>query len=737
MPIRPPRLDDRSFDDLVQELVARIPAHTPEWTNPAVGDPGRTIIELFAWLADTILYRANLVPERQRLVFLKLLGITMRPAHSARGFVELQLDVRGSVEPVSFARGARLPGPPQFETLDEVTVFPFEGPVLTKRELDERETAEVSGIVRELESLYRIGNRARPYVTAAAFPDDAPRPEGFDIISGTVDRSLWIPLLASAPELAKKARDRINAGNDGRPFILNVTVVPSNAPVERFDEARVPHAIDHVWEASVGRDDRPTYRQLEVIHDGTKGLVQDGVVRLALAGGDLGAPSNDVRQQMASGVGDRPPRLDDAERADRLITWVRLRPTVRVERLAFTWVAINGVGIDQRITRENVYVAEGDGLADQVVQLPATSVEPESLRISVQNADGIMEPWARTEDLGGHRPTDRVYRLDAEAGTIHFGDGMRGLAPELARRIRIDRMRAGDGAIGNLPARKLDGIEGVDPKGVTVQAKVKVVQSLPTTQGRDAESLAEAERRIPAVLRHRNRAVTADDFRQVTLETPGADVGRVEVLPRFKPHQRRFDVPGVVSVMVLPRPSTEPMPPNPRADRPFLERVNAHLDARRTLGTELYVVGVEYVAIGVSVGVNIRDGFPRDQTLSDVRKALHAYLWPVAPYGPTGEGWPLGRTVGSREVEVAVARVRGISGVSDVRLFERDGDEWSEIKARDPKTPPALFLREWQLPELLSVVVVADQDAPTDLRGVPNPFDDPDRVAIPVVPEVC
>ncbi|HVH46010.1 MAG TPA: hypothetical protein VM925_26860 [Labilithrix sp.] len=68
MPIRPPALDDRRFDDLVDEVLARIPGHTPEWTNPRLGDPGRTLVELFAWLTDTLLYRANLIPERQRLV---------------------------------------------------------------------------------------------------------------------------------------------------------------------------------------------------------------------------------------------------------------------------------------------------------------------------------------------------------------------------------------------------------------------------------------------------------------------------------------------------------------------------------------------------------------------------------------------------------------------------------------------------------------------------------------------
>src|ERR671911_2471353 len=91
MSIRPPRLDDRAYDDLVAEVLARIPAHTPQWTTPRPGDPGRTLIELFAWLGDALLYRANLIPERQRLAFLRLLGIPLRPARPARGIVTVSL----------------------------------------------------------------------------------------------------------------------------------------------------------------------------------------------------------------------------------------------------------------------------------------------------------------------------------------------------------------------------------------------------------------------------------------------------------------------------------------------------------------------------------------------------------------------------------------------------------------------------------------------------------------------
>ena len=123
MPIRPPALDDRSFDDLVAELLARIPAHTPEWSNPRQGDPGRTLIDLFAWLGDTILYRVNLVPERQRLAFLRLLGQPLKPALPARGLVSLTVDDENAPAAVDIPPGAIFDKPVPFQTTGFATAY--------------------------------------------------------------------------------------------------------------------------------------------------------------------------------------------------------------------------------------------------------------------------------------------------------------------------------------------------------------------------------------------------------------------------------------------------------------------------------------------------------------------------------------------------------------------------------------------------------------------------------------
>ena len=64
MSIPVPNLDDRSFADLVAGARERIQQIAPEWTDLSVHDPGITIVEAFAYLTDTLMYRLNRVPDK-------------------------------------------------------------------------------------------------------------------------------------------------------------------------------------------------------------------------------------------------------------------------------------------------------------------------------------------------------------------------------------------------------------------------------------------------------------------------------------------------------------------------------------------------------------------------------------------------------------------------------------------------------------------------------------------------
>jgi hypothetical protein len=117
----------------------------------------------------------------------------------------------------------------------------------------------------------------------------------------------------------------------------------------------------------------------------------------------------------------------------------------------------------------------------------------------------------------------------------------------------------------------------------------------------------------------------------------------------------------------------------------------------------------------------------------------------LAPQGPQGEGWPLGKAVHDREIEVVVARVTGVNGVSGVNLFKLENKQW-RLLPRAGCDPVAISLSEWQLPELLNVMVTLDGDPSEDLHATLDPYSGPGAigdtdqetgVAVPVVPEVC
>lgn len=764
MPIRPPALDDRSFDDLVAELLSRIPAHTPEWTHPRPGDPGRTLIDLFAWLGDTILYRANLIPERQRLAYLRLLGMPLKPATAARGLVSLKVKADRSAVAVQVRPGSSIDKPVPFSTLNFCTAYPLDGRAYIRRKLNAQEQDDFNALLPDLQAVYRT-TEGTPlgYVTTEVFASGQDLASGVDLIDATVDGSLWIALLAPSAKLRADARQTLAADAEDGARALNVGLALALDVPAGGDGITARNAIPLVWEMSTGSDvttpDVPDAVTLDALEDGTQGLTRSGVVRLALPGIErIGAPSNDPRENLHAGVGDAPPRLESDEDASRLVTWLRLRvqPGFVLSSLRLAWAGVNVVQVEQRQALPGRAIGVSDGGSDQLFELGISaqgSADPATLQVIVHDPVTGSRAWSAIDDLGRAGPLDNAFQLDPEAGTLRFGDGVHGRVPSTGSRVVATGLRVGGGAAGNLPAgtlSKLDSLVNRQGGKEKPSPAVDIFQPLALQHGSDAETLDAAERRIPAYFQHRDRAVTAEDYRVLAREAPGVQVARVEVLPRFKPHERNAGVPGAVSVMVLPqRLGTAYTAPLPRADRPLLEAVHGFLNERRPLATELYVIGCEYREIGISVAVQIRDGNAREDVLAEVRLALRRYLWPLplglggadGPWPATATndgGYPLGRKLGDRELEVVVARVAGVAGVSPVRMFEKTGGVFVELPGAG-KRVTTLLLDPWQLPELTAVAVVEGVNAPA---SVDAPFasdagNGAPALYLPVVPEFC
>ncbi len=124
-----PNLDDRTFQQLMDEAVARAKQACPSWTDFSPGDPGVTLLELFAFLTETLIYRLNRVPEKAYVEFLRLLGVRLAPPSSAAATLVFSR-ARAGDRPLVIPRGTRVTvsrtgagaEPPVFTTDREVSI---------------------------------------------------------------------------------------------------------------------------------------------------------------------------------------------------------------------------------------------------------------------------------------------------------------------------------------------------------------------------------------------------------------------------------------------------------------------------------------------------------------------------------------------------------------------------------------------------------------------------------------
>jgi len=227
-------------------MLASIPAHTPEWTIQQPGDPGRTLIELFAWLADSILYRANLIPERQRLAFLKLLGLPLQPAAAASGMLSIFSDPSKTTA-VTLAKGASIPGPVTFETVSEIDVLPVTAQAYITVPLTAAQSTAAMPLLQGLKSLYNLPSVPSGYTTTPVFINNMADPKGVDVFGGTIDQCIWIALLAAKPANLPDIRATLSGKSGQR--ILSLGLMPALGTTDPFADLGLT-AVPTIWQIS-------------------------------------------------------------------------------------------------------------------------------------------------------------------------------------------------------------------------------------------------------------------------------------------------------------------------------------------------------------------------------------------------------------------------------------------------------------------------------------------------------
>ncbi|MES1971193.1 MAG: hypothetical protein V4472_01965 [Pseudomonadota bacterium] len=752
MPLPVPATDDRRYQALVDELVARIPSHTPEWTNFNDSDPGVTLIQLFAHITESLLYRANQIPERNRAKFLQLLGVPLAPAQEARGLVAFANE-RGPQESLVVPRGTELfAGALPFLTATSLDVLPVEARFYVRRPIvaPSQEQQDYYAL------LYASYNRPAPQALTLYETVEVVGGMGVDLAE-TVDHSLWIALLGRPTDnVAVKDRDGwddLRGKLAGRTLSLGmkpdqgadqIVARPGTPPVMSDGLLRFELPSPGAIALDANGSPAPTYTRLTTRADFDP-LTQPGIIELALPTDAAGLDLWHL-DPLEAGVGDLPPSADAPDVTARLVTWLRIRSGSTTD-VKLDWVGINAAQVRQQLLVSAERLADGDGTPDQQRQLRQSPVLAGSVAVaSIDN--GARRDWITIDDVRAAGPELAipgapdmgdpvdVFSCDAEAGLLRFGDGLTGRRPKLGEALYASYACTA-GAAGNVGAGALKG-------GPMLPAGVTATNPVPTWGGADAENVSAAETQVPRFITHRDRLVTAEDFRAIAWRTPGVAIGRIEVLPAAHPDVAPLTIgsaPGAVTLMAIP--TRDPAHPDaPRADRPFLNTLCTYLDPRRLVTTELVLRGPDYVGTWISIGIEVAGGQAVAEVVERVKARIRAFLSPLPAadvpmpqlpmlYGPDIDpalrGWPLARAVHARSLQAEVARAAGVVSVEDVLLAQGIGAAVDSVD-----------LSGLQLPEILGLSVVAGPPLSLDaLRGAAGPAQAVRRLPVPALAETC
>jgi predicted phage baseplate assembly protein len=638
-----PNLDDRRFQDLVDEAKRLVQQRCPEWTDHNVSDPGVTLIELFAWMTDQVVYRLNRVPDRNYVKFLELIGVSLFPPTAARTQVTFWL-AAPQPDTVTINAGTQVATlrtdtseAIAFATTDDLPIIPC--------------ALGRMGSMLDGKTLRDHGESLEKSAGVFAF-SEVPQPGD----------ALYVGLTEAVPSNAVRLRFKAS--------IEGVGVDPTNPPLQ--------------WEAWTGDDWEPC----DLDSDSTGGLNRDGDVILHVP-----------RAHVASLI------------AKQRAGWLRARVTEPVEGqpaysaspkvsglAAITIGGTVGAVNAELVLGEDLGISEG--VPGQRFALKRGPVVPgDGAPVLEIAGDEGWDEWTPVADFAASGPDDRHFMLDTSSGEVRLGPAVRladgafrryGAVPAKGVHLRLREYRVGGGKRGNVAPRAIAVMKS------SIPFVSRVENRRPARGGVDGEDVENAKVRGPIRLRARGRAVTTEDYEQLSREAApeiarvravaagdGADAGSVRVLivPAAVAEQGRlrFD-------QLVPNPDT-------------LQKVTDRLEECRVIGTRAIVEPPVYRGITVVAKLRARPRVNPSRLQEEALLALYEYFHPITG-GPDGTGWPFGRPVNVGEVYSVLQGLRGTEIVEDARLFGADpvtGQRGQQTPRLELETHALVFSYEHQV----------------------------------------
>jgi hypothetical protein len=455
----------------------------------------------------------------------------------------------------------------------------------------------------------------------------------------------------------------------GRAVFVGLTKPPSGEPVntlflvdlERDHSGQVPldvraHLRDHFVPV--------------VADDATRGLGESGLIKLAFS------ETPTLRE------------LFGRERA-----WLQLRPSPRglsEWQPALRGAYLNGVWASATETLTRELLGSSDGapkltvklarppLLERTLELRVKEPLGEEERTQLRNEDpnlvlsdvdalpGDWVLWKQVTDPGDESPIARVYALDETNGEVRFGDGLHGAIPPIGVdsivAFSYQRTEAGAPGATTVPGNLIGprtALNLVTP----VEGAESAIAADQSAGGAPPESPERVLRFGPTRLRHRDRAVSAQDIEDIALES-SPDVAQARVFVRRDHLQLVVVMRGIKPV------------PNAAQIRELRRRLLTAAPVTLSAPGALTVSGPRIRRLRISLDLRVSSLDHAGAVTKDVRRQLAAFF-DTAVGGTLEEGWPLGASPSEEDISYALIDVPLLQSVAAVTLNEigRDGTE--------------------------------------------------------------
>ncbi len=650
MPLTAPNLDTRRFADIVAEAKTLIPRYAPEWTNFNESDPGITLVELFAWLTEILTYRLNQVPDLNYIKFLQLIGIELEPAQPAKAEITFKV-ARTDIPSVIVPKGTQVAAA---GGSGQAVVF----------ELDEALVAFGAALaaVQTFDGVgYTVQTNKNNNAGQWFYPFGQNSQAGSAILLGFAS-----PVAFPAGQINLA----VNLYQDGltRPIMKCGAAIPPPASL--------------AWEYWDGTK----WELINLDSDSTRAFSQDGHVLFP-------GPGNNLITGKIGNVTDS-------------LFWIRARVQTATYEMPPRIAAIltNTIRATQALTFNDEVLGGSTGEPNQTFQVANTpivvldtpvqftnsdaiKVTIKSLRLEIDEGQGFMV-WQQVDEFFSRGPNDRVFMLDLNTGIVTTGTGEHGRIPVANQanptaNVVARAYRAGGGSQGNIGAGTITQLQ------TFVQGIDSVKNYEPATGGTDEESVADAKLRASLALKSNDRAVTLEDFQYLATQAPGANVKRAFAMALYHPNFPSGQIPGVVTVIVVPNSPS----PNPTPNQSTLKAVCVYLDAHRLLTSEIYVVGPVYRKITIQVQLVVSSSYDLAAVKNAVVANLATFFDPLEG-GKDGTGWPFGGEVFYSDVYRVIIGTPGVQRIQDNQLLILLDDQMQQFCRDVPINPGELLYND-------------------------------------------